>query len=119
MSTLVARLADLPPGTLLGVTLPDGTPVCLGNDGGRVFALHDRCTHAEFSLSSGELVARGHVECIWHGATFDSRTGAVCRGPATEPVATFVVRIEDDQVFVEARSSQPDPASSRTDPPRP
>ena len=108
MSIPVCALSDLPEGSLLGVTLPDGTPVCLGNYEGRVFALYDRCTHADFSLSSGELMARGRVQCLWHGATFDGETGAVCRGPATEPVATFAVRLEDDQVFVEPRSSQPD-----------
>ena len=94
-------LADVPVGTLLRVELADGTPVCVGNHEGRVFALHDRCTHAEFSLSAGELMADGRVQCLWHGATFDSTTGAPCRGPATEPVPTFAVRVLDGLVFVE------------------
>ena len=36
----VARLADLPPGTLLGVALPDGTPICLANVDGTVRAVY-------------------------------------------------------------------------------
>ena len=103
-STPVARLDDLAPGTLLRVELDDGTPVCLGNHDGRVFALHDRCTHADFSLSAGELMPDGRVQCLWHGATFDTTTGAACRGPATDPVPTFGVQVTDGQVFVTPRT---------------
>ena len=99
----VARLADLPPGTLLGVTLPDGTAVCLANVDGTVRAVHDGCTHQAFTLSSGELVD-GEIECAWHGARFDARTGAACRGPACDPVATYAVRVVDGVVEVGART---------------
>ena len=101
LPTPVCTLTDVPPGTLLRVELGDGTPVCLGNHDGRLFALHDRCTHADFSLSAGELMPDGRVQCLWHGAVFDGITGAVCRGPATDPVPTFAVRVLDGQVFVE------------------
>ena len=104
MSPPVCTISELPPGTLLRIELADGTPVCLGNHAGRVFALHDRCTHADFSLSAGELMADGRVQCLWHGATFDAVTGAVCRGPATDPVATFGVRVVDGDVFVDPRA---------------
>jgi 3-phenylpropionate/trans-cinnamate dioxygenase ferredoxin component len=105
MSPPVCTISDLPPGTLLRVELKDGTPVCLGNHDGRVFALHDRCTHADFSLSAGELMPDGRVQCLWHGAIFDAATGAVCQGPATDPVPTFAVRVQDGQVFVERPGS--------------
>lgn len=97
----IARLADFPPDGLLSVTLADGTPVCLVRHEDRVYALHDRCTHAEYSLSAGELRPDGTLQCLWHGATFDCRTGAVCRGPATDPVPTFAVRVVGDEIFVE------------------
>ena len=95
----VAPLADVPPGTLLGVTLPDGTPICLANVDGTVRAVHDGCTHQAFTLSSGEL-ADGCIECAWHGARFDAATGAVRRGPACDPVATYEVRVADGVVAV-------------------
>lgn len=95
----VARLAEVPPGTLLGVTLPDGTPICLANVDGTVRAVHDGCTHQAFTLSSGEL-ADGCIECAWHGARFDAATGAVCRGPACDPVATYEVRVADGTIAV-------------------
>ena len=97
----IARLDDFPPDGLLGITLADGTPVCLVRHDDAVYALHDRCTHADYSLSAGELLPDGTVQCLWHGATFDCRTGAVCRGPATEAVRTFAVRVVDGAVYVE------------------
>ena len=97
----VARLSDIPADGLLAATLGDGTPVCLVRHEGQVHALHDRCTHADFSLSAGELLADGTVQCLWHGARFDCRTGAVRQGPATDAVTTFAVRVEGEAVFVE------------------
>ena len=51
----VAAVADLPDGELLGVTLPDGVPVCLYNRDGEIGAVGGRCTHAEFAMSDGVL----------------------------------------------------------------
>lgn len=97
----VARLGDFPPDGLLAVTLADGTPVCLVRHDAQVYALHDRCTHADFSLSSGELLPDGTVQCLWHGARFDCRSGAVRQGPATDDVPTYRVRLDGDAIHVE------------------
>ncbi len=99
----VARLADLPPGALLAVTLPGGERVCLLNHGGSLGALEDNCSHQDFPLSSGELLADGTVECVWHGARFDCRTGAACARPAVKPVATYEVEVRDGTIYVGSR----------------
>jgi 3-phenylpropionate/trans-cinnamate dioxygenase ferredoxin subunit len=96
----VARRSDVPPDGLLGVTLPDGTPVCLADIGGALHALHDVCSHQAFPLSAGEIAPDGTVECSWHGARFDPRTGEPCRGPACERVARYEVRVVDGVVYV-------------------
>ena len=101
----VAAEADLPDGTLLGATLPGGAAVCLYNDRGTIGAVSNVCTHAEFLMSDGILEADGTLECIWHGARFDCRTGAVRRGPATDPLPVFDVRVERGRVLVEERGS--------------
>lgn len=103
--TPVCSLSDIPPDGLLGVTLADGTPVCLVRHEGTVHALHDRCPHAEFSLSSGELLPDGTVQCLWHGARFDAATGVVRQGPATDDVATYAVRVEAGRVFVDGAAT--------------
>jgi nitrite reductase/ring-hydroxylating ferredoxin subunit len=96
----VAATVDLPVGALLGVTLPDGAAVCLYNSGGTIGAVGNVCTHAEFLLSDGVLHEDGTLECIWHGARFDCRTGAVRRHPAVDPLPVYPVRVEDGRVLV-------------------
>lgn len=94
----VARLEDVPAGTMLQVEL-DGEKIVLAHVGDRVFALHDECTHEEFALSSGELVG-GQVTCILHGARFDLETGAPRALPAVKPVRTYEARIEGEDIQV-------------------
>ena len=87
----------------MSVTLSSGTQVCLIRRGEQVSALHDQCTHQGMSLSAGEVLPDGTIECAWHGARFDFLTGEVRRGPAEEDVKTFTVHIEGDSVVVEER----------------
>jgi 3-phenylpropionate/trans-cinnamate dioxygenase ferredoxin subunit len=96
----VASLADVPEGGLLGVTLPDGAAVCLYNRGGEIGAVGGLCTHAEFAMSDGVLRDDGTIECGWHGARFDCRTGAVRRHPAMDPLPVFSVRVDQGRVLV-------------------
>lgn len=64
-----------------------------------VYAIGDRCSHAEASLSEGELFDL-EVECPRHGAEFDITTGKQLSLPATKPVPTYATEIRDGQVFV-------------------
>ncbi len=94
----VARLQDVPAGTLLQVEL-DGEKIVLAHVGDRVFALHDECTHEEFALSSGELVG-GQITCVLHGARFDLETGAPRALPAVRPVKTYEARVEGEEIQI-------------------
>ena len=91
-------LSDLPEEGAIRVEL-DGVPVCVARSGGEVFAISDICSHADVSLSEGD-VEDGHIECWLHGSAFDLRTGAPTGLPATKPVATYPVVIEGDDVLV-------------------
>lgn len=102
----VAPLSALAEGELLGAVLADGTPVCLYNDRGTIGAVHDVCTHAEFPMSDGMLHRDGTLECVWHGAQYDCRSGAVRRGPAMEPLAAFRTRVAGDRILVAPRTHQ-------------
>jgi 3-phenylpropionate/trans-cinnamate dioxygenase ferredoxin subunit len=99
----VAEEADLAERGLLPVRLSNGTPVCLYRLHGEVGAVHDNCTHADFPMSDGELRPDGTIECVWHGAKFDCRTGAVCRGPADEPLPVYDVKVEGGKIHVALR----------------
>ena len=67
--------------------------------GDAVHVIADRCSHAEASLSEGELFGT-EVECPRHGAVFDVTTGAPLSLPATKPVATYVTDIVDGHVHL-------------------
>jgi nitrite reductase/ring-hydroxylating ferredoxin subunit len=99
----VASTSSLPEGELLGAVLPDGTQVCLYNHRGVIGAVGDVCTHQEFAMSDGVLHGDGTLECIWHGARFDCRTGAVRRDPAIDPLPVYQVMVEADRVLVGPR----------------
>jgi len=77
-----------------------GERIAVFRDGDRLYAIGDRCSHAEASLSEGE-VFDGEVECPRHGAIFDLATGAVKALPATRPVPTYRVRTRGGAVEVE------------------
>ena len=96
----VASEDELSEGQTLGVTLSDGRQLCLAKVGGQVYAVIDRCTHADYPLSDGSLDGC-EIECALHGAVFDLRDGAVVRDPAVEAVETFPVRVTDGAILVE------------------
>jgi 3-phenylpropionate/trans-cinnamate dioxygenase ferredoxin component len=99
----LANVADLPEGTLLGVRNGAGEEICLFNHRGTIGAVGDVCTHAEFLMSDGVLRGDGTIECAWHGARFQCRSGAVCRGPAVDPLPVYDVRVEGGRVLVGRR----------------
>ena len=66
------------------------------------YAIGDRCTHQDVSLAEGEVLADTlELECWKHGSCFSLVDGQPHAFPATRPVPTYTVKIEDDAVFVE------------------
>jgi len=65
-----------------------------------VYAIGDRCSHAEASLAEGELWGLS-VECPRHGSEFDLKSGEPQALPATEPVPVYPVSIDDGIVYLE------------------
>jgi 3-phenylpropionate/trans-cinnamate dioxygenase ferredoxin subunit len=80
----------------------DGNQIALVRIGDDVFAIADRCSHEDFSLAEGEVLADlCEIECARHGAMFDLKTGQPCSFPATKPVAVYAVAVRDGSVEVE------------------
>jgi 3-phenylpropionate/trans-cinnamate dioxygenase ferredoxin subunit len=70
--------------------------------GGELMAIEDRCSHDDGPLAEGEFDASScTVECPRHGSLFDLRTGRPRTLPAYQPVDTFPVRVEDDEIRLE------------------
>jgi uncharacterized protein YbjT (DUF2867 family)/nitrite reductase/ring-hydroxylating ferredoxin subunit len=84
------RVSEVPPGSVL--LLGD---VAVFNVEGGFCATQARCTHRQGPLSEG-AVNGSTVTCPLHGAQFDVWTGAVLRGPATDPLKTYAVTVDGD-----------------------
>ena len=78
-----------------------GHRIALVRVGDDFYAVGDRCSHANFSLSEGEVLAEDlEIECWKHGSAFSLITGEPQSLPATKPVPVFEVQVEGDDVLV-------------------
>lgn len=88
----------LNPGQMMRVNIGEQI-LLLANVDGELYAIEDQCSHEDASLYNGAL--KGDcVECPLHGSRFDLKTGQPREEPATEPVKTFPVIIEEEGVFI-------------------
>jgi len=87
---------------------------------GEVFALENRCPHFGLSLEKGKI-ADGTITCPFHGSRFDIASGEnvdwcaavvgipvpkwtgkmIAMGKKPQPVRTYPVSVEGNEVFVE------------------
>ena len=88
----VTKKIDLAEGEVAAYDVCE-TWVGLAEVDGQVYAIGDLCTHAGCSLAKGQLEGTT-VTCSCHGSQFDVTTGEVLKGPATEPVPSYRVKIE-------------------------
>jgi 3-phenylpropionate/trans-cinnamate dioxygenase ferredoxin subunit len=96
----LGKVDEFPDGEARRVEV-DGRRLALVRIGERVFALDDRCSHANYSLSEGEVDASELViECPKHGSAFSLEDGEALTLPATKPVGTYAVSVEDGEVKV-------------------
>lgn len=99
----VAADGDLADGAMALVTA-EGEDIVLVRAGNEYFAVTAICSHAFGFLEEGTL--HGHeIQCPIHGGRFDVRTGQPTHEPAEEPIGTYAVRIEGEQILVGPRDS--------------
>jgi chlorite dismutase len=100
--TRAAALADLPPGAAK-VVYHQGEQVALFHTAEGIFAVANRCSHANGPLADG-AVEGTTVTCPYHSTQFDLATGIPLCGPASRPIPTYDLRIEDGTVYLASRS---------------
>jgi nitrite reductase/ring-hydroxylating ferredoxin subunit len=100
-SRLRIDVSGLAPGETLAVAAgDDGVLLC--NVAGEIYAVRNRCTHAAVLLSDASLDG-AELECHYHGARFDVRTGAhtsparrnLCRYGTVRDGDTVVIDLAD------------------------
>ena len=93
-------LDELEPGTARRFDV-DGRAIAVVRLGDDVYALGDTCSHANYSLSEGEIDAdEKTIECWKHGSEFSLETGEALTLPATRPVPRYEVVVDGDEVLV-------------------
>lgn len=81
-----------------------GHRICVVRIGDDFYAIGDECSHEDYSLAEGEVIADDRaVECWKHGSLFSLTTGQPLTLPATQPVRVYDVTVEGDDVVVTPR----------------
>ena len=100
-TTRLCRLDEIDPGAARSFDV-GRVRVCIVRIGDDVYAINDRCSHEDYSLSDGEVwEEEREIECWKHGSTFSLETGEPQSLPATQPVAVYEARVEDGDVVVD------------------
>jgi len=95
----VAARDDVPDDDVTSASA-NGAELALYAVDGTVYATANICTHGHARLCDGFLDGYD-IECPLHQGKFDIRDGRATCAPATEPVRTFPVKIENGRVFVD------------------
>ena len=85
----------------------DGVAVAVVRIDDEIFAIADKCSHADVSLSDGVVWCETkQLECIKHGSAFNLVTGVPDTLPATQPVAVYEVSVVNDEVSVSLKGGK-------------
>ncbi len=94
----VGNVTDMPEGFQCAVDV-EGVSVLVVNHEGTYYALRNNCTHKDYPLLGGEVVA-GRITCEKHGARFELNTGKAKTLPAVKPVKLYRAEVENGTVYV-------------------
>ena len=95
----VARLKDVPAGTMLMVQV-DGTDILLVNLDGNIRAMQGVCSHEYFELDKGFLTGDS-LTCALHLSRFDLETGEALDPPAELPLQVYPAIVDGDEIVLE------------------
>lgn len=98
----VAKKAEVEKGKVKQVNIGEGLVALYHTQNDEWYATSDICTHDNCNLSwEGGKLEGYEAECDCHGSKFDVRSGAVLLPPALEPLKTYKLTIENDEIFIE------------------
>src|SRR4051812_48120869 len=96
----VGSISDFPENRTTGVKA-NGKSLCVARWIGGFYAFDESCTHAHATLADAEI-DDGTIQCPLHGAKFSVTTGQALTLPAVEPVKMYEVKVEGQDVLVNA-----------------
>ncbi|MEO7397809.1 MAG: non-heme iron oxygenase ferredoxin subunit [Ilumatobacteraceae bacterium] len=108
---IIGALDDIAPGTVKRYEV-DGRLIAVVRIGDAVYAIGDTCSHADVSLSEGEVLCdERELECWKHGSAFSLVTGEPTTLPATQPVPVYSVAVVDGKIVIDVQRVTPAPAT--------
>tara|TARA_B100000959_G_C14963775_1_gene616864 strand:+ start:2004 stop:2315 length:312 start_codon:yes stop_codon:yes gene_type:complete len=94
----ICNLNEIPEDTLQKKEI-EGHSIILIRKNNVVHVIEDQCSHMNYPLSDGEL-DHDEIECLYHGAKFNIKSGKPTCLPATEDIKIYEVIIKDEEVFI-------------------
>ncbi len=94
----VAELEEIKPGKRKVVSV-NGIEIAIFNINGKVYAINNRCPHAEFSLGAG-LVYGEELICPGHAWIFNLKTGE-CITKRSQSAKTYKVVIDGNEIKIQ------------------
>lgn len=91
--TVLAKTADIPEGG--GIVLPAQKVVVTQPRAGEFKAFSATCTHQGCAVKD---VTDNVITCPCHNSTFDAATGSPTGGPATQPLPSREISVEDGAI---------------------
>ena len=101
MAIRICTVDDIKAGKAIRVKVGELAIAIVKTKAGDVYAIDDKCSHGEISLSEGFVGKDNTIECWAHGAKFSLETGEALTLPAYEPVAKYEVIIDNGDIFLE------------------
>lgn len=99
-SVSICRLEELRSGEARRFEV-DGRAIAVVRIGADVFAIGDRCTHQDVSLSEGEVHEDELLlECWKHGSQFSLVTGEPLQFPALKSTPVYPVKVHAGEVLL-------------------
>lgn len=97
----IATLDQIPDNSVRAFEF-EGEQIAIFHYGGRFYATANICTHAYAELHEGFFdTDECSIECPLHGARFSVETGAVLCLPAYQPLQTYAVQIDGNDLLIE------------------
>ena len=99
----ICAVDDVEPGAARRFDV-DGRRLSVVRIGDDFYVIGDTCSHANYSLSEGEVYPEEReIECWKHGSTFSLVDGQPQSLPATRPVPVYEVSVVDGEVLVDLK----------------
>jgi len=94
----VASASEVPPGEMK-VVEANGKEVVIANVDGKIVCFSNACTHHGGPMGEG-ILEDDVVECPFHAGQFNAVTGEVVASPPEDPLPTYDVQVDGDDVSV-------------------